>query len=560
MQVVIDAAGCIPTSNDRRGNYMTATAKVLFLAMDAGDKFLIQSWAADGTLKTFRTLLDRGLVGNTISLEGFFEGATWPSFYTGVTPGRHGFHRLIQLNPGTYELYRCYSGDFIKHEPFWNYLSGAGRRVAVLDIPLSGISRKINGIQTVEWGSHDSNYGFCTWPQELKQDVLDRFGPHPLQNSCDFPGRTPEEFCIFRDQLIQGVQRKTELTKHYLKTDNWDFFAQVFTEGHCAGHQCWHLHDRQHPGYSSETSAITGNPVRDVYIAIDAALGEILTQIDNNTTVVFLASHRMAHNFGAQFLLPEILIRLQAAEAISGKSPQRSSSRSGDKRNALLAWSWRHTPRSIKQKLAPARDRYIEWIDGRPDGPSPSISGIDPGKSKCFPVENALSVGGVRVNLAGREPNGIIQPGADMDAFCEQLARNLLKIIDYDTGIPMIKSVRRTTDLYKGERIDHLPDLLVEWSDEKRIGTLGAEDGKGSSVRLVSEKTGVIEGVNSYCRTGDHRPEGLFIAFGPGIRKGCLERTVSIMDFAPTFTSLLGAKLPYVDGEPITEILKAWDR
>ena len=539
---------------------MTATAKVLFLAMDAGDKFLIQNWAADGTLTNMRTLLRRGLVGNTMSLEGFFEGATWPSFYTGVTPGRHGFHRLIQLNPGTYELYRCYTGDFIKHDPFWNSLSEAGRRVAVLDIPLSGISRKINGIQMVEWGSHDPNYGFSTWPQTLKQDVLDRFGQHPLQNSCDVPGRTPKDFCDFRDQLIQGVQRKTELTIHYLKKEKWDFFAQVFTEGHCAGHQCWHLHDPRHPNYSPETVAQTGNPVRDVYMAIDAAIGEILAEIDDDTMVVFLASHRMAHNFGAQFLLPEILIRLGAAEVYTVDHVHSPSTGSEDRMDVLLKSVWQRMPQRIRGKLGALRDSYRGHVDAHHVSPPPTISGIDLKKSKCFPVENALSIGGVRVNLAGREPMGIIQPGADMDSFCDDLARNLLKIIDYETGIPMIKSVRRTTDLYQGEGIDHLPDLLVEWSDEKRVGTLGAGDGKTSRIRLFSENTGIIEGVNSYCRTGDHRPEGLFIAFGGGIRAGSLKRIVSLMDFAPTFASLLGAKLPYVDGKPITEILMEWTR
>ncbi len=536
---------------------MTKTAKVLFLAIDAGDKFLIQNWAAEGTLKNIRTLLGKGLVGNTMSLEGFFEGATWPSFYTGVTPGRHGFHRLTQLNPGTYDLYRCYTGEFIKHEPFWNSLSKAGRKVAVLDIPLSGISRKINGIQMVEWGSHDPNYGFCTWPQELKQDVLGRFGQHPLKNSCDVQGRSPRDFCDFRDQLIQGVQRKTELTMHYLKKEKWDFFAQVFTEGHCAGHQCWHLHDPFHPNYSSETTAMTGNPVRDVYMAIDAAIGEILAEIDDDTIVVFLASHRMAHNYGAQFLLPEVLISLGAAEIYNMDHVHSPSSGSENRMDALLKTVWHRMPQSITGKLGALRDSYRGHADAHHASPPPTISGIDLKKSKCFPVENALSVGGVRVNLAGREPMGIIKPGTEMDSFCDDLARNLLKIVDYDTGTPMIKSVRRTSELYQGEGMDHLPDLLVEWSDEKYSGTSDNGDGKGSRIRLFSEKTGIIEGVNSYCRTGDHRPEGLFIAFGAGINPGCLDRTVSIMDFAPTFTSLLGVKSSSVDGEPIREILKA---
>jgi predicted AlkP superfamily phosphohydrolase/phosphomutase len=143
---------------------MKHPVKIVFLAMDAGDKFLIQNWARDGTLPTMHSLLARGLVGETISVEGLYEGSTWPSFYTGVTPARHGFHRLTQINPGTYEFHRCYPGEFIKREPFWTHLSSAGEKVAILDIPLSGISKGLNGIQMVEWASHDGVYGFRTWP------------------------------------------------------------------------------------------------------------------------------------------------------------------------------------------------------------------------------------------------------------------------------------------------------------------------------------------------------------------------------------------------------------
>ena len=70
-----------------------------------------------------------------------------------------------------------------------------------------------------------------------------------------------------------------------------------------------------------------------------------------------------------------------------------------------------------------------------------------------------------------------------------------------------------------------------------------------------SEKTGLITGVNGYCRTGDHRREGLFMATGPGIRPGRLARSVSIMDFAPTFCALLGTALPGADGQPIIELV-----
>src|SRR5262245_38022174 len=139
---------------------MSGPTKVLFLETDAGDEQLIRGWAADGTLPTWRDLFERGLMGETIAPEGLYVGATWPSLYTSVNPARHGIHSLVQLRPGTYEFFRTATGEHIKRKPFWDCLSEAGRRVAVLDVPLSGISEALKGIQSVEWGSHDAIYGF----------------------------------------------------------------------------------------------------------------------------------------------------------------------------------------------------------------------------------------------------------------------------------------------------------------------------------------------------------------------------------------------------------------
>ncbi len=529
---------------------MEPVAKVLFLGIDAGDKYLLQSWAADGTLPVFRSLLETGLTGDSVSIEGFFEGSTWPSFYTGVTPARHGFHRMVQLRPGTYDFHRCLPGDFIPREPFWNTLSRNKRKVAILDIPLSGVSRRINGIQMVEWGSHDAVYGFQAQPEGLRRKVLSRFGHHPVRAACDSFGRS-RRLAELRDLLIEGVKKKTRLTRHYLGKGGWDFFAQVFTEGHCIGHQCFHLHNALHPSHDTTADDL----MRDVYVAIDTAVGEILNDVDDRTVVVLLATHRMSHNFGAQFLLPEILVRLKAAEGFP-LAPEPGKERySQDKLDTVLGWFWRRVPLSMKEHLMPVRDRLRVWFDDRAVGVPGSLRRIDMKRSRCFPLDNGLSVGGIRLNLAGREPNGILLPGKDADIFCDQLARDLLGIVDSATGMPMVKSVKRTSKLYEGERLDHLPDLLVEWNDEKMVGAADTGNPDGSVLRLGSDKIGIVEGTNTYCRTGDHRPEGLFVARGRGIGPGRLERTVSIMDFAPTFTGLLGVALPGIDGKPIAEIV-----
>ncbi len=185
---------------------MTAPTKVLFLEIDAGDKFVLQNGAAEGWLPNIRSLLDRGLVGDTLAPEEFFVNGLWPSLYTGVDPAKHGVHGLTQLKTGTYDFYRCYFGEHIKRKPFWSFLSEAGQRVAILDIPLSGITEDINGIQSVEWGAHDGS-GFRAWPKTFEEDVLSRFGQYPLTKSCNDHGDRPEEFIALRDALIQGVKQ-----------------------------------------------------------------------------------------------------------------------------------------------------------------------------------------------------------------------------------------------------------------------------------------------------------------------------------------------------------------
>jgi predicted AlkP superfamily phosphohydrolase/phosphomutase len=524
------------------------SARVLVIGIDAGSRSLIEGWAAEGVLPNIRALMARGVVGGTDSVEGFFVGSTWPSFYTGASPAEHGIHSLSQLRPGTYLVDRCRPGEFTKREPFWNHLSRAGRRVAILDVPLSGVSPDLRGIQMVEWGSHDAVYGFRTWPRGLAREVRARFGAHPLSVSCDADHRSPAQFADFTRRLVAGVRAKAALTRHYLAAGEWDLFVQVFTEGHCAGHQCWHLHDPGAPGWEAATVAAAGDPMREVYVAIDAAIGDIVADLDRQTRVVLLASHGMSYRVGAQFLLRDVLVRLAAA---APPPPPPPSENGPGPLAAALARGWALTPPALKRPVRAARERLRQWQDERA-WPRPLPAGASEGR--CFVVDNGLVVGGIRLNLAGREPQGRLTPSAAPE-FCGQLSRDLLDVVDTESGRPIVARVTCTDDLYRGSSREHLPDLLVEWSDARALGSATVGAGRGASVRLTSGRIGTIEGVNRYCRSGDHRRGGLFVAVGPALEPGRMAETVSIMDFAPTITRLLDVELPAGAGRPISRLV-----
>jgi predicted AlkP superfamily phosphohydrolase/phosphomutase len=517
---------------------MKAKPKLLFLGICAGAHKDFADWCRTGMLPIMHDLMAKGLVGHTRNVPALFVQCTWPSFYTGTGPAKQGIHSWQQLRNGTYEIYRAYTPDYVRTPPFWRHLSAAGRRVAILDVPHSGAEKQINGVQLVEWGAHDANHGFKTCPASLADEVIARFGVHPQRGLCDAQ-RTAAQLAEFRDSLLCGIEGKVAITKHFLAQENWDFFAQVFTESHCIGHHAWHLHDSKHPRFNEQDRAIAGDPVLEIARGIDRAIGEIFEAVDEDTTVIVMASHGMTSKYVAQFMLGDILLRLGVATRLpyvtQGPVPLFA------KRflDPLLTWGWQHTPTAARQWLNPLRQRTRDLVElPSENAPVP----LDAAASRCFIINNNHTHGGIRVNLAGREPSGNVQPGAEYEAFLDELGRDLLDIVNIETGKRIISRVIRTRDLYSGEGTEHFPDLFIEWANVEPVRS------------VQSKKIGRLDKEYTYCRTGEHTPGGLFVAVGPGIAPGHLAKPVSILDFAPTFCEALGVRLDGFEGTPIPEV------
>lgn len=523
--------------------------RLLALGLDAASPALVERFAREGAMPHVRRLLAEGLSARCRGVEGFFVGATWPSLYTALSPARHGHHALVQLRPGTYDLYRPQDETLVHAQPFWDHLARGGLRCAVLDVPLSALSAHV-AAQVVEWGSHDELYGFCARPEPLAREIAARFGEYPLARGCDAERRDEAAWRDFLERLERGAARKAALTRFVLAREPYDFALQVFSETHCAGHQAWHLHDPAHPAHDAALAAALGDPLRRVYAAVDSAVGEIAACAPDATLVVF-AAHGMSHWYGAQFLLCQILVRLGVTAPLAAPAP-RPAARAA----ALAEDAWLALPERLRRALAPLKDRAKEAVRRarpRTAPPRPSLD-VDAARSDCFPVYNGLAVGGIRLNLAGREPAGRLRPGAEADAFCARLAAELLALRDGVTGRALVRAVRRTRDLGAGERLAALPDLLVEWSDDAPTGSLAHAGGRAAAIRATSPRLGVVEGANAYGRTGEHRPEGFFVARGPGIRPGRLDAAVSVLDLAPTFCARLGRPMTGVEGRPLAAL------
>lgn len=526
-------------------------AKILLLGLDAADPVLLARWGAEGKLPAIRALVDQGTSGGVQGVEGFYVGSTWPSFYTGLSPAGHGFYRVEQLELGSYGFFRPLDiPGGLGGTPLWTLASEGGRRVAVLDVPLTRLDPGIHGLQIVEWGGHDAVFGFQASPPTLVSDVLGRVGEYPLPSDCDAERTTAADFEVFVRALEQAVEMKTALTLDLLEREDWDLFVQVFTESHCVGHQCWHLHDASHPAHDPRVRADLGDPLERVYRALDRAVGAVVAQA-REATVLVLSAHGMSAYRGANFLLPEILYRLGVTVPAAVAAPARRDR--GRRMPGVARAPWKRLPRIAQKSLRPLHRRPAGGAAVTPAG---VWDWADVGASRCFPVPNGSPVSGIRLNVAGREPRGALKPGLEVDAFVEELARDLLDLVDERTGSPLIAAVDRTDSLYSGPKREALPDLLVTWSAEIATGTLGHAGGRGATVRVRSEKLGVVEGRNRYGRTGEHVPSGFFVCAGPGVPAVDRGDPVEVTDFFPTICGLLELPVPDVDGNVIPELVR----
>jgi predicted AlkP superfamily phosphohydrolase/phosphomutase len=157
--------------------------------------------------------------------------------------------------------------------------------------------------------------------------------------------------------------------------------------------------------------------------------------------------------------------------------------------------------------------------------------------------------GWIRINLKGREAKGIVEPGREYEALCQQIVQGLKTFVDADSGQPLVKEIIYSRDVYSGRRLDWLPDLILNWVDTP------AHEMRAAYSPLYGTIPWPTPGRNPEGRSGNHGAIGMLLVSGKGIEPGPLAE-VDILDLAPTILSLLGQPLPEtLDGQPIDEIL-----
>ena len=482
---------------------------MILIGLDSADPKLLLQWCATGDLPRLRALRERGAWGPLVSEPAVGDDATWASFCTTVSCARHGRFHYRAIEPGSYRITQSRDLD-LGYEPFWAALSRTGKRVAILDVPKCPLVTGLNGLQVTDWLVHGRDYETRSWPAGIAGDILQRFGDDGTDRwesewwLCDRERLSDERYAIFVERTLQSIQWKLACAKELLERGDWSLFAAVFKEAHCIGHQCWHLLDETHEQFNAGLAQRLGNPVRKVYRALDTAVGRLLERAGPEATVIVFSDLGMGRNATGEHLLDDVLQRLEhAADPL-----------------------WRQFGDCADSATAGDRPR-----------PAGNDDAYDP-QRRFFQLEHNEISGAIRINLAGREPQGRIQHGREMEAVCSWLRRELLALVDPESGEPLVAQVLRTDAVFSGERLDYLPDLFVVWNRRAPIG--------GAASRTIGE----LHCDPPEFRTGNHQADGVYFAAGPRIMPTPQPVAASIMDIGPTIAALLGTALEPTDGKP----------
>jgi predicted AlkP superfamily phosphohydrolase/phosphomutase len=313
-----------------------------------------------------------------------------------------------------------------------------------------------------------------------------------------------------------------------MSEETWDMTLTTLPATHRAGHRLWstiNVLDFTPQTDREEAS----DALRQVYVATDQAIGKIVEAAGSDATILIFSSHGMTHNHSREVILPEMLYRVLKTKK------NRKKIILNQIRN-LIPLSLRHRikalmPLSIRKRMT------LFWRLGQ----------IDWTKTLAFVIPLEVRIG-IRINLKGREAKGIVSSGKEFDELCQRIINGLSTFVDADNGKPLIKDLVLSRDVFEGEKVDWLPDIVGAWNEDS------ASEHRLIKSDLYGDIPWPTPGHNPEGRSGNHNNAGFLIAYGKNISKGNIN-DAHLIDLAPTILNLLGESIPhYMQGKVLSFI------
>ena len=491
------------------------SGKVVVLGLDGATWDLLRPMADRGLMPNLARGLQTGRSGLLQSCLPPFSSPAWISIATGKNPGSHGVFDFFEAGlPGERKLVSAKSA---KGARLWELASDAGRTVNVMAVPVSWPPSEVNGTFTSGAFTPGESVDY-TWPKELKAELKAMPGGFEADPySAGLEGRA------FAEQTHRVIPHQEAATRYVLERGDWDLLFTVIQAPDPLQHKFWNVLDPTDPRYDAEKAKLDMPLVEKSYRLCDEVIGDRLDMADRGAFVLIISDHgfgRYEKSFFINRVLEDagLLARQQSAKRVAPKGLSTRRVIDTMRRLDVLGLEGR-LPTTFKEKLALRIDSTL------------SVP-IDMERTKAY----AAAASAESVFVAPGVPAG------ERDEVCRRAIEALKAARDPDTGEPIIEDAFRREDVYNGDQLDRIPDLLIDFGDRPYV----------ASDRLASSS--LVEPLPAHGGGGRHRRYGIVLANGPGITHGTIEGA-NIVDVAPTVLHALGVGVPEdMDGHVLTEL------
>ncbi len=507
-----------------------SSKKVLILGLDGASPELIESLIDLGRLPTFAKIKKEGVRGRLRTTIPPITGSAWSSFMTGKNPGKHGIFDFITRKDGTYRLSPIHS-HLREGKAFWSWASDAGRKICIFNVPITYPPEKVNGIMVSGMLTPRGRADYAH-PQSIVEELGKITGGYRIHLDESF-SRGREE--IFLKRLYEVTDQRMKAMEYLFRKDDWDLFVGVIEGIDLIQHELWHCWDPTHFRHRAPDKKYS-DAIPSFYQKIDNFINRVIKEwIDSQWTMIVMSDHGAGPLkkllYLNNFLMKKGFLKL--------KRGIRSSIKHLLFNMGFVPMNFYHFLLGIGLGRIKRMARFGQgesWL-------SPfflSFEDVDWKETKAYSFGS--TAGQIYLNLKGREPCGIVNPGKEEEEVRDEILRELQFLVDDETGERIVGEIYCKEELYNGPHLKDAPDIVFL---PKTLEIAAFGEYEFASNKMIDYSWGV---------SGSHRMDGFMAMVGEPIKMGARIQNANIIDLAPTILYLMGLPIPEtIDGKVLRE-------
>jgi len=515
--------------------------KVLVIGLDGATIDSIKHWVNEGYLFHLGSLMKQGVYGHLETVPNMNSAPAWTSIYTGRNPGNHGIFFFYEKKENSYEI-RYLNGDDCDAPPIWSILSRAGKKVGVINVPMTYPARQVNGFMISGMDAPRLN-SKAVFPESVFQEIKTNFPEYKIELGLLTYARQKRYDKLIK-KVKESIKMRTKVALHFMEKMETDFFMVVYREIDIIQHVFWKFDEEWYKKLRPDMAERFKGTILDLYKSVDNEIGKLLERITDDTTVFVVSDHGGAPlDYGIE-LLSDFLVETGYLSYIKKEDAGMGRFYMQRIMRMTLDIVSKYFPRSLKEFLL----NFLPELYNKTSGLE-IFSSIDWQRSKILCTTRPE----LWINLKGREPLGIVERGKPYDDLILELKEKLLGWVDTQTGEQIIQDVRTKEEVYYGKNLNKAADVILYFN--RNVNPTGiALKNKDNSLSKVKE----IDPLSrvDYFISGSHADTGIVIIKGPDIKAGRQIENVSGIDVTPTILYiLLGADFG-LDGKIIEQAFR----